>query len=184
MTPTFFPTPAGFRAWLEANHTAATELLVGFYKVRSGRPSMRWPESVDEALCFGWIDGVRRSIDQDSYSIRFTPRKPTSTWSAVNMRKVAELTRQGRMQPAGLASYAKRKESNSVIYSYENEPVLLSEEFEIRFKENPKAWTFFLSQAPSYQKQAVHWVMRAKQEATKVSRLEKLIAASEAGQRA
>ncbi|WP_018478683.1 YdeI/OmpD-associated family protein [Pontibacter roseus] len=182
-TPTFFASPADFREWLEQNHATATSLLVGFYKVGSGRPSMTWPESVDEALCFGWIDGVRRSIDADSYSIRFTPRKPKSTWSAVNIRKVEELTRTGRMQAVGLASYAKREESNSVIYSYEKEAVPLSTDFENEFKANGQAWRYFQAQAPSYQKRMIHWVMDARQEATKRSRLQKLIAACGASQR-
>jgi len=121
MQPHFFKTPADFRKWLAKNHASATELLVGFYKKDSGKPSLTWPESVDEALCFGWIDGVRRRIDDVSYSIRFTPRKKTSTWSAINIARVAELTKLGRMQPAGLLAFGQRREEKSAIYAYENE---------------------------------------------------------------
>lgn len=183
MTPIFFATQSDFRQWLEENHNQKTELLVGFYKVGSNRPSMTWTQSVDEALCFGWIDGVRRSINGESYCIRFTPRKKRSIWSAVNIRKVEELTKQCLMQPAGLAAFEKREESKSRIYAYEKQPVKLSEEFEQKFKANKKAWSFFQSQAPSYQKIVIHWVMSAKQEATRTSRLEKLIANSEAEQK-
>src|SRR5437879_5474253 len=152
MKPTFFKTQSDFRKWLEKNHDDATEILVGFYKLGSGKPSMTWPESVDEALCFGWIDGVRRRIDDDSYSIRFTPRKSTSIWSAVNIKKAEELIRSGQMQPAGLAAFEKRTENKSRIYSYENAPAELSPEFEKRFRDNKKAWAFFTAQAPSYQR--------------------------------
>src|SRR6187549_476911 len=124
--PTFFATQSDFRKWLEKNHSKATELFVGFYKVDSGKPSMTWSESVDQAICFGWIDGVRKSIDKDSYFIRFTPRKPTSIWSAINIKKVEELTKQGLMQPAGLASFEKRTEGKSRIYSFEQEKVELT----------------------------------------------------------
>lgn len=178
MTPTFFAKQSNFRKWLEKNHETQTELLVGFYKVGSGKPSMTWPQSVDEALCFGWIDGVRKRIDDDSYSIRFTPRKPTSIWSAINIKKVGELTDQGLMQPAGLAAFEKRKDSKSMIYAYENEPAKLSPEFEKKFKTNKKAWNFFAAQAPSYQKTIFHWIMRAKQETTRASRLDKVISES------
>jgi uncharacterized protein YdeI (YjbR/CyaY-like superfamily) len=121
MTATFFAKQSEFRKWLDKNHKKETELLVGFYKINSGKPSMTWSQSVDEALCFGWIDGVRKSIDKDSYQIRFTQRKPTSIWSAVNIKKIEELTKQGLMQPAGLVSFENRKENKSKIYSYENE---------------------------------------------------------------
>ncbi|MEO6284378.1 MAG: YdeI/OmpD-associated family protein [Dyadobacter sp.] len=175
MSPTFFADQADFRNWLAHNHQKETELLVGFYKVNSGKPSMSWPESVDQALCFGWIDGVRKSIDGESYTIRFTARKSGSIWSAINIRKIEDLSEKGLMQPAGIASYEKRKEHKSKIYSYETEPVMLSEEFEKRFRENEKAWEFFRKQAPSYQKTAIHIVMRAKREETRLSRLEALI---------
>lgn len=180
--PTFFETPADFRKWLARNHVTETELLVGFYKVGSSKPSMSWSESVDQALCYGWIDGVRKSIDGESYTIRFTPRKATSIWSAVNIKKVEDLTGQGLMQPAGLAAYKLRSESRSKVYSHEN-ATQLSPEFEARFMANEKAWSFFKSQAPSYQKAAVHIVMTAKQEATRLKRMEELITDSEAGVR-
>lgn len=173
MTLTFFAKQTDFRKWLAKNHKKEKELLVGFYKVGSGKASMTWPQSVDEALCFGWIDGVRKRIDEESYSIRFTPRKPTSIWSAVNIKKIGELTEKSLMQPAGIEAFAKRTHAKSAIYAYENEPVNLSPAFETKFKANKKAWTFFTAQAPSYQKTIIHWIMRAKQEATQLSRLEK-----------
>ncbi|HEX8268606.1 MAG TPA: YdeI/OmpD-associated family protein [Flavobacterium sp.] len=183
MEPQFFETQYDFRKWLEENHTSEKELLVGYYKVGSGRPSMTWPESVDQALCFGWIDGIRRSVDEQSYSIRFTPRKPSSIWSSVNIRKIEELTKAGLMQPAGIAAYEKKTEKNSSIYAYESEGKSLSVEFEKRFQQNQIAWEFFNKQAPSYRKRMVHWVVSAKQEATRESRLQKLISESEAGKR-
>lgn len=179
MTLKFFPTQTNFRRWLEENHERETELLVGFYKVGSGKPSMTWSQSVDEALCFGWIDGVRRSIDAESYSIRFTPRKSKSVWSAVNIKKVEELTEKGLMKTAGLAAFAKREESKSRIYAYENELKNFSADFEKQFKANKKAWNFFEKQANWYKKKATGWVMTAKQDATRKSRLEKLITESE-----
>ena len=155
--------------------------MVGFYKVGSGMASMTWSQSVDEALCFGWIDGVRKSIDKDSYQIRFTRRKPTSIWSAINISKIEELTKQGLMKPAGLASFENRQESKSKIYAYENAEVKLSTEFEKLFKANKKAWEYFQSLAPSYKKLSTHWVMRAKQDTTKIKRLKELIEDSEKG---
>jgi uncharacterized protein YdeI (YjbR/CyaY-like superfamily) len=179
MTPKFFTKQSDFRKWLEQNHKKETELLVGFYKIDSGKPSMTWTQSVDEALCFGWIDGVRQSIDKYSYRIRFTPRKPTSIWSAVNIQKVEELIKQGLMNPAGLASFENRKENKSKIYSYENATVKFSSEFEKQFKANKKAWDYFQSLAPSYRKPSMNWVMSAKQETTKLKRLNELIADSQ-----
>ena len=179
MAPTFFANQSGFRNWLKKNHKKVTELIVGFYKVDSGKPSMTWPQSVDEALCFGWIDGVRTSIDKDSYQIRFTPRKPTSIWSAINIKKVEELTKQGLMQPAGLASFKKRKEERSKVYAFENEEMNFTAEFEKKFKANKKAWVYFRSLAASYKKVSKHWVMSAKQEATRLKRLGQLIEESE-----
>ena len=183
MTPTFFAKPSDFRKWLKKNHKKETELLVGFYKVGTGKESISWSQSVDEALCFGWIDGVRKSIDKDSYCIRFTPRRSTSIWSAINIKKVEALTKQGLMKPAGLASFEKREEKKSRIYAYEKDLISLNKNYEKKFKTNKKAWTFFKSQAPSYQKVLVHWIMSAKQEATQISRLEKLINSSEAGKK-
>ena len=179
MTAAFFITPEEFRQWLEIHHRTEKELLVGFFKVSTGKPSMTWPESVDQALCFGWIDGVRKSIDDESYSIRFTPRKPTSIWSAVNIRKVEELTKAGLMTEAGRKAFELRKEEKSAIYSHEKEPATLDPEFEKQFKANKKAWEFFSNQAPSYKKVMLHWIMSAKQKKTRLSRLEKTIRESE-----
>lgn len=181
ISPTFFATQAAFRKWLEKNHNKATELLVGFYKTDSGKPSMTWSQSVDEALCFGWIDGVRRSIDKYSYSIRFTPRKPKSIWSAVNIAKVEKFISHGLMQPAGLASFEKRTEDKSRIYSHEIGEVKFSPAYEKQFKANKTAWNYFQSLAPSYRKPSTLWVMSAKQEAIRTKRLNELIADSKAG---
>jgi uncharacterized protein YdeI (YjbR/CyaY-like superfamily) len=165
--------------WLEENHKKETELLVGFYKKDSGKPNMTWSQSVDEALCFGWIDGVRRSIDKDSYCIRFTPRRPSSTWSTININKVKELIRLGLMQPAGLEIYKHRKEEKSGLASYEREAKQLDKNLLNKFKANKIAWKFFSKQAPSYRKTIIHWIMTAKQETTKISRLERMIKESE-----
>lgn len=181
MRPTFFSKPSQFRKWLEKNHAKKTELLVGFYKVGSGKPSMTWSESVDEALCFDWIDGVRTSIDKDRYQIRFTPRKASSFWSAVNIKKVKELTVKGLMHQAGIEIFKKRNESRSGVYSHEKEALDFSPAFEKQFKSNKKAWGYFQSLAPSYRKVSIHWVMSAKQEATQLKRLKILIADSAAG---
>jgi uncharacterized protein YdeI (YjbR/CyaY-like superfamily) len=178
--PTFFRTQASFRKWLEENHDKAKELLVGFYKVNSGKQSMAWNASVDEAICFGWIDGIRKSIDAESYSIRFTPRKPGSIWSAINIQKVETLSKQGLMHPSGMAAFEKREEKRSAIYSYEKSPEKLSGDFLKKFKSNKRAWKFFQSMAPSYQRTAIHWVMNAKQESTKSKRLNELINDSQA----
>lgn len=180
MPAKFFPTPADFRNWFEANHENETELLVGFYKKDTGKASITWPESVDQALCFGWIDGIRRKIDEESYSIRFTPRKKGSNWSAVNIKRVAELTEQGLMKPVGLKVFEQRKEDKSIIYSYEQrDKAVLNPEHEAQFKANQKAWDWFHAQAPSYQKSAIWWVVSAKQEATRNKRIAILIADSE-----
>ena len=181
MSPTFFARQSDFRKWLQKNHKKETELLVGFYKVGSGKPSMTWSQSVDEALCFGWIDGVRTSIDKDSYQIRFTQRKPTSIWSAINIKKIEELTKRGLMQQAGLASFEKRKEAKSKIYSYESEEAEFPPAFEKQFQANKTAWNYFQSLASSYKKISKHWVMSAKQEATRLKRLNELIKDSEQG---
>ncbi len=183
MTPVFFTKQSDFRKWLEKNHKIKTELFVGFYKVDSGKPSITWPQSVDEAICFGWIDGVRKSIDKDSYFIRFTPRKSTSIWSSINIKKVEELIQLGLMQPAGITSFEKRKEGKSRIYSYENEPLKLLDAYKNKIKANRKAWAFFNSLSPSYQKLAVYRVMSAKQEKTQISRLKNLIKECVAGRK-
>jgi uncharacterized protein YdeI (YjbR/CyaY-like superfamily) len=178
----FFATPADFRAWLEKNHALHTELSVGFYKRDSGKPSITWPESVDAALCYGWIDGVRNSIDAVSYRIRFTPRKPTSTWSAINVKRVAELTKLGLMNPAGVKAFKARKGDKTGIYAYEQRKTAkLPREYEKKFRANKKAWTFFQKQPPWYQRTAAYRVISAKQEATREKRLTELIRDSEAG---
>jgi uncharacterized protein YdeI (YjbR/CyaY-like superfamily) len=184
MQPTFFATPADFRQWLQAHHQTERELLVGFYKKGSGRPSITWPESVAEALCFGWIDGIRKSIDDESYTIRFTPRKRGSIWSAVNMRLVEELIRDGRMQPAGLKAWEARDPAKSAVYSFEQrEAAQLDADMEARFRQNAQAWSFWQAQPPGYRKTATHYVMSAKREETRARRLQTLIADSAAGQR-
>lgn len=176
MKPTFFAKPSEFRAWLKKHHHTAPELLVGFFKKDSGTPSMTWPESVDEALCFGWIDGVRRRVSAEAYSIRFTPRRATSNWSAVNIGRVAELTKVGRMQPAGTAAFERRTANKSVVYSYEQkEPPGLDPAYEKRFRANRKAWGFFNAQASWYRRNSVRWIMTAKAEATRLRRLQQLI---------
>ena len=142
---------------------------------------MTWSQSVDQALCFGWIDAVRKSINKDSYQIRFTRRKPTSIWSAINIKKIEELTKKGLVQPAGSASFEKRIESKSKIYSYEKGEVELTQDFKKQFKANEKAWNYFQSLAPSYRKVSTHWVMSAKQETTRIKRLDQLISESAAG---
>lgn len=179
--PIFFVSQSDFRKWLEKNHKKETELLVGFHKVGSGKPSMTWSQSVDEALCFGWIDGVRKSIDKDSYQIRFTQRKHTSIWSAINIRKIEELTKNGLMRPAGLASFEKRTEDKSKIYSHEKDEVALTPDYEKQFKANKKAWSYFQALAPSYKKVSAHWIMSAKQEITRIKRLHQIISDSAAG---
>lgn len=175
MNVTFFQTPAAFRAWLEAHHATARELWVGFYKKGSGEPSITWPESVDEALCFGWIDGLRKSIDGKSYTIRFTPRKPGSVWSAVNIKRVQVLVDAGRMRPAGLAAFQARRENKSGIYSYEQRRDELEEPYAGLLRKNKAAWAFFQAQPPSYRKAAGWWVVSAKKEETRLKRLQQLI---------
>ena len=177
MRPLYFATPAEWRRWLEEHHADTAELLVGFSKVGSGRPSITWPESVDQALCFGWIDGIRRRIDEQRYSIRFTPRRQGSVWSAVNIRRVKELSKAGLMRPAGTKAHAKRTASNSVIYSYEQDrkAATLGPEYEARLQANAKAWAFFQSQPPGYRRTCSWWVVSAKKEATRERRLESLI---------
>ncbi len=179
----FFATPEGLRAWFAEHHETAGELRVGFHKKATGTPSVTWPEAVDEALCVGWIDGVRKGIDATSYTIRFTPRKPGSIWSAVNIARVAELSRQGRMLPSGLAAFARRREAKSAVYAYEQETPQLDADAEQQFRANATAWAFFQAQAPWYQRTATWWIVSAKQEATRQKRLATLIADSAQGRR-
>jgi len=181
--PKFFKSPAAFRKWLDTHHASAKELWVGFHKKNSGKPSIAWPESVDEALCFGWIDGIRKSIDAESYKIRFSPRKPTSTWSAVNIRNAERLIKEKRMQPAGLKAYEARKEYRSGIYSYEQRSPELEEKYARKLRRNKAAWKFFQTQPPSYRKTINWWIVSAKREETRLKRLEQLIEVSAQGRR-
>ncbi|HTV21995.1 MAG TPA: YdeI/OmpD-associated family protein [Polyangiaceae bacterium] len=177
MKPTFFATPAEFRAWFEAHHASAKELLVGFHKRGSGQPSITWPESVDEALCFGWIDGVRKSIDEDAYTIRFTPRKPKSIWSAINVAKVAALETLGRMTAAGRRAFAQRTPERTGVYSFErNEAARLDPDEERELRANAKAAEYFDAQPPWYRRTATHWVISPKRPATRRRRFEHLLA--------
>ena len=181
--PKFFKTPAAFRKWLTANHDKSKELWVGYYKKDSGKPSITWPESVDEALNFGWIDGVRKSVDAESYMIRFSPRKQTSIWSAVNIRNMDRLIKEKRVAPAGMKAYMARKEYRSGVYSYEQRPVELVEPYASQFRRNKAAWEFFRAQPPGYRKMMNWYIVSAKQEQTRLARLEKLINASAKRQR-
>jgi uncharacterized protein YdeI (YjbR/CyaY-like superfamily) len=181
--PRFFKTPAAFRKWLAANHSKSKELWVGFYKKNSGQPSISWPESVDEALCFGWIDGVRKNLDEQSYVIRFSPRKPTSIWSAVNRRNIERLIKENRVQPAGLTAYEARQENRSGIYAYEQRSAELVEPYAGIFQRNKRAWTFFAAQPPGYRKIMNWYIVSAKREETRRQRLDRLIKASANGER-
>lgn len=184
MKPTFFATPAAFRAWLKKHHKTAAELWVGYYRKESGKPTITWQESVDEALCFGWIDGIRKKISDEAYTNRFTPRRSGSNWSAINIAKVAQLKKARRMQPAGLAAFEKRTEVRSRVYNYEQKDI---PEFPApiakKFKANKKAWAFFLTLPPYYRRGETRWICSAKAEATRLRRLDKVIAACESGRR-
>ena len=180
----FFAKPAEFQKWLAREDSKAQEVWVGVYKKESGRPSVTWPEAVDEALCVGWIDGIRKRIDEQSYTIRFTPRKAQSTWRAVNIARVAELTRAGRMRPAGLAAFERRSADRSAIYSYEQRTsAVFDDAAERQFRANAKAWEFFQAQPPWYRKTATYKVISAKREETRQQRLAALIDDSAAGRR-
>lgn len=181
--PKFFKSSRELRAWLEKNHASATELWVGLYKKNSGRKSITWPELVDQLLCFGWIDGVRKSVDDISYANRVTPRRPDSNWSAVNLRRVKELTEAGVMEAPGLRAYEGRDVAKSDRYSSEGDGVKFDAAFERRFRRNRQAWRFFVSQPPFYRKTATWWVVSAKREETRLRRLDILISDSAAGQR-
>jgi len=174
--PQFFATPTAWRAWLEANHAEATELWVGFYKRNSGQPSITWPEAVDGALCFGWIDGIRKSINADAYKIRFTPRKPRSTWSAINIKRATELAAMGIMHAAGKRAFEKRTSERTATYSYEQrKQAKLPVEYEEKFRSNYAAWEFFVTRPPWYRRTSTYWVISAKKEATRMKRLDQLI---------
>ncbi|NIP80969.1 MAG: bacteriocin-protection protein [Gemmatimonadetes bacterium] len=183
LDPTHFTTSDDFRAWLEENHARADVLWVGFWKKATGRPSITWSESVEQALCYGWIDGLRRSIDDERYAIRFTPRRPGSTWSARNLETYAELEGRGRIRPPGRAAFERRDPEKTNEYSYEREKAALSDAQLRRFRADGAAWSFFRSQPPSYRKTAIHWVVSAKREETRRRRLDTLIADSAAGLR-
>lgn len=184
MQPVFFATPNEFRKWLARHHASERELWVGFYKKGTGRPSITWPEAVDEALCFGWIDGIRKSIDTESYTNRFTPRKPTSNWSDVNTRRMRELIAAGRVKPAGRRAFELRKPEKSGVYSFEQRrhPEFAPAALEA-FTANTIAWAFFQSQPPGYRRLTTWWVVSAKQEATRARRLKLLIDHSAEGRR-
>src|SRR5689334_15962801 len=179
----FFASAEEFRRWLMKHHETTPELWVGFYKKHTKRPTLTWPESVDEALCFGWIDGVRKSVDAESYKIRFSPRKPSSIWSAVNMRNMDRLIKEERVAPAGIKAYEARKDNRSGIYSYEQRAAELVEPYASQFKRNKVAWKFFQAQPPGYRKIMNWYVVSAKQEQTRRARLEKVIEASAQRQR-
>jgi len=183
MQPTFFGSGEAFRQWLEEHAGNSMELWVGYFKAGSGKPSMTWPESVDHALCFGWIDGIRKRVDDSRYAIRFTPRKPNSTWSAINIKRVEILIADGLVQAAGLAAYEARRENKSAIYSYEQRQTLLPEPYGLILESNAGAWRFFSAQPPSYRQAAVWWIVSAKKEETRQRRLEQLIADSATGKR-
>ena len=183
MTISYFRTPADLRKWLAEHHTTEKELWVGFYKKGSGKPSITWPESVDEALCVGWIDGIRKTVDEERYKIRFTPRKRMSIWSAVNIKRAGQLIDQGLMQPAGLEAFKARRENKSGIYSYEQRTADIPEPYLSRFKKHKAAWKFFESQPAGYRKQMSWWVVSAKRAETREKRLAILITDSAANRR-
>jgi uncharacterized protein YdeI (YjbR/CyaY-like superfamily) len=181
MDAVFFSSPDEFREWLGANHDSADELWVGFHKRATGKPSLTWPQSVDQALCFGWIDGLRKSLGPEAYMIRFTRRRPNSYWSHVNVTRVEELRAQGLMQPAGLQAFEARSKLRSGAYSFENRDVQFDAALEAAFRANSKAWAWFESQSPSYRRTYTFWIMDAKREETRRRRLETLMRESEAG---
>jgi uncharacterized protein YdeI (YjbR/CyaY-like superfamily) len=183
MKPKFFSSPAEFRQWLKQNHDRASELMIGFHKKSSGKKSITYAEALDEALCFGWIDGVRKKLNETSYVQRFTPRKPRSIWSLINVRHVERLKKEGRMHPAGLEAYERRDPKRTGIYSFETEPHKLAPDYEKRFRQNKSAWKFFEEQAPYYKKLMIFRVMSGKKEETRLRRLEQLIESSAQGRR-
>lgn len=179
MNPVFFEDGTALRTWFEINHLKETELLVGYYKAKSGKKSVNWSESVDEAICFGWIDGIRRSLDDESYCIRFTPRRPGSKWSKVNIMKAEKLIRQGLMFPAGNRAYKMNKKPGSDVYSHETDQLIsLDDNMLKQFQENKGAWEYFCNETPSYRKITIRWIMGAKQVTTRQSRLNELISSS------
>jgi uncharacterized protein YdeI (YjbR/CyaY-like superfamily) len=180
--PIYFDSPAEFRAWLEQHHQTATEVWVGQWKKATGRATVTWAEAVDEALCFGWIDGILRRVDDQRHMQRFTPRKPSSNWSAVNIDNVERLRAEGRMRPAGEAAFARRRDDKTAVYSYEQRenPQLATEE-QAQLEADAAAWAYFSSRPPSYRRPAIWWVISAKKPETRARRLAALIADSAAG---
>lgn len=183
MNPKFFPKPIDFRKWLEKNYNKKSELIVGFYKKDTGKPSITWPESVDQALCFGWIDGIRKSLGAESYTIRFTPRREKSHWSAVNLARYAELKKSGLVHKAGVEAYARMDSKNSRLASFEQKNIALPKEFESMIRANKKAWAFFQKLPPSVKKPSLWWIISAKKPETRIKRLGILIKSSEANER-
>ena len=183
MKPTFFKSPAAFRTWLQKHHGTKGELLVGFYKKTSRKKGITYPEAVDTALCFGWIDGIKKRVDEDSYTHRFSPRKPGSIWSTINTRRATELVTLGLMAPPGLAAFERRDRAKTKLYSYENRPAAFDGAIERTFRANVAAWTFFRAQPPGYQKLMTFWVMSAKKEEARLRRLAALVKSSAEGVR-
>ena len=181
MTPRFFATAQAFRRWLSTNHGRISELWVGFHKKATGKPSITYSEAVDQALCFGWIDGLRKSVDGDAYMVRFTPRKARSIWSTVNLRRFDGLQKEGVVEPAGLAAFQRRDPARTQLYSFENRDRALDAAYEKKLRANRRAWDFFQSQPPWYQRTASWWVVSAKKEETRLGRLQTLIECSEEG---
>ncbi len=179
--PRYFATQAAWRAWLERNHAKSEELWVGFHRVSTGRPSITWPQSVDEALCFGWIDGLRRGIDETCYAIRFTPRKPTSIWSRVNVKRFGELSKLGLVRAAGHAAFSKKVEHRSGLYGHEQAKKVPDQKVEKVLKADARVWRWYAAQTPGYRWLASHWVTQAKREETRVRRLATLIACCRKG---
>jgi uncharacterized protein YdeI (YjbR/CyaY-like superfamily) len=181
---TYFTSPGTFRTWLEANHSREDELWVGYWKKPTGRPSLSWEESVDEALCFGWIDGIRKRIDDDAFTIRFTPRRSTSVWSRRNMERYEALLAEGRVCEEGVRAFERRREDRSGLYSFEQKiPPSLSDEYVARLRAVPEAWTDWQSRPPGYRRRATHWVMSAKKEETRERRMEAVIEECAAGRK-
>ncbi len=183
MKPKFFSTPAEFREWLEKNHDQASELMIGFHKKASGKKSITYQEALDEALCFGWIDGVRKKLNETSFVQRFTPRKPKSIWSNINVNHVERLKKEGRMQAPGLAAFERRDPKRTGIYSFENDPAKLAPDYEKKFRQNKKAWKFFEEQPPYYKRLMIFRTMAGKKEETRLRRLNQLIECSANGHR-
>jgi uncharacterized protein YdeI (YjbR/CyaY-like superfamily) len=181
--PIFFASPQEFRRWLHKNHKKETELWVGYYKTKTGKPSLTWPQSVDQALCYGWIDGLRRSLGEESYMIRFTPRQAKSIWSAVNIKRAKELIAEGLMKPAGLEAFEAKDEKRTQRYSYERETAALDAEQEKLFRKNKSAWKWYSGQPPWYRKVTAFWIVSARRPETRAQRLATLIADSAAGRR-